>query len=72
VSAVALVDEVVEDVRTLDEAAARWAGDQDRAAAAEAVTATDRSIVLLHRVRDELTPEIRVHDRQHRPYNDRD
>ena len=71
-SALTLTDEVVETVRTLDEAVARWAGDKDRAAAAEAVTAADRSIVLLHRTRDELTREIRDYDTTHRPYDGRD
>jgi hypothetical protein len=72
VSAVDLVDDAVESVRAIDEAVARWAGDRDRAAASEAVTATDRSIVLLHRVRDELGREIRAYDQQTRPYDDRD
>jgi hypothetical protein len=72
VSAVDLVDEVTDTVRTLDEAVARWAGDLDRGAAAEAITATDRSIVLLHRVRDALVVEVREYDRRHKPYNDRD
>jgi hypothetical protein len=72
VSAVDLTDEVVETVRTLDEAVARWSGDRDRGAASEAVTATDRSIVLLHRVRDELGREIRAWDATHKPYDDRD
>jgi hypothetical protein len=72
VSAVDLVDEVTETVRTLDEAVARWAGDSDGNAAAEGITATDRSIVLLHRVRDALVAEVRKWDRKHKPYNDRD
>jgi hypothetical protein len=46
--------------------------DHDAGAASEAVTATDRSIVLLHRVRDELGREIRAWDATHRPYDDRD
>jgi hypothetical protein len=37
-----------------------------------AVTAADRSIVLLHRVRDELGREIRAWDATHEPYDDRD
>jgi hypothetical protein len=72
VSAVDLVDEVSETFRTLDEAVARWAGDQDRSAASDAVTAVDTAIVLLHRTRDELGREIRAYDQQTRPYDDRD
>jgi hypothetical protein len=71
-AAVDLVDEVVEVVRTLDEATARWAGDENHAAVADAIEATSRAIVLLHRVRDALVAEVRRWDAAHRPYDDRD
>ena len=70
-SAADLVDEVVEEVRALDEDVVRWeAGERD--AGSTALATTSLLIVKLHRVHDELTREIRRHDRQHKPYNERD
>jgi hypothetical protein len=37
-----------------------------------AITATDQSIVLLHRIRDALVAEARAWDAQTRPHDDRD
>jgi hypothetical protein len=67
-TATELVDEVVEEVRTLDEAVTRWEAN-DREAADTALTAVSLLIVKLHRVHDALVVEVRRYDHQHRPHD---
>lgn len=71
-TAVDLTDELVEVVRRIDEAAGRWAGDKDRAAATDGIKACDEAAVLVPRVRDAFRNEARAFDEETRGYDPRD
>jgi hypothetical protein len=70
VSAADLTDAVVQTVRTLDNAVARWTGDRNREAVPVAISAAEEAVAQLHRVRDALVREAREHDAATRPYNE--
>jgi hypothetical protein len=69
-----LMTEVITEVRALDAAMTRWdaRGVAAREAATTAVMGIDLLVAKLHRLRDQVTREVRAYDQQHRPHDPRD
>jgi hypothetical protein len=66
-----LMSSIIAEVRTLDADLTSWEAG-DRPAASRALASISLLILRLHRLRDRVVDQVRVWDRDNRPYDPRD